>query len=146
MSESHKLREKHCDGRVLVAIVGDPSKAEDNQDFRQKCRACGMKTNHFCTGCKNYLCFGAAQGFSEKRVDAVMKRAVVPLTARPKPTIKMTSFDPKTDMWTLSFAKNCCYLLQHRDAFNTLWERKHTTNQEQDEDADSDVAIGIDDR
>jgi hypothetical protein len=65
-NEAHKLREQHCDGRVLVAIVADPNKA-GNHDVRMKCRLCGTKTNHYCTGCKNYLCFGINQAMNDKR-------------------------------------------------------------------------------
>jgi hypothetical protein len=68
---SRKLREKRCDGRVIVAIVNDPSK-DDGCDARQKCQMCGTKTNHYCTGCKNYVCFGTAQGMNEKRANAII--------------------------------------------------------------------------
>ena len=126
----HQLRAGQCDGRVIVAIVGGPGK--EDADCRQKCYVCGMKTNHYCTGCKNYLCFGAAQGFTETRLDAVMAKSGHTLTVRPKPTIKMTSYDPKTSSWKRAYGKNCCYLLQHRHAFDTLWGQRNATEQEQE--------------
>jgi hypothetical protein len=70
-NDAHKLQEQRCDGRVLVAVVADPSKG-GSSDVRMKCRVCGNKTNHYCTGCKNYLCFGIQQGLNEKRIAALM--------------------------------------------------------------------------
>jgi hypothetical protein len=122
---AHKYREKQCDGRVLVAIINDPSK--DDGDPRQKCRLCGTKTNHYCTGCKNFLCFGTAQGLNEKRVESILQRDTDRVFTKepPKAVLKMLSYDPKSEEWIPSFAKNCCYLVHHRDVFNALWETKH---------------------
>jgi hypothetical protein len=60
-----------------------------------------------------------------------MNKAGDKLKERPKPTLKMTSFDPKRDKWIPSYGKNCCYLVQHRHAFNTVWQEKHTTEKEE---------------
>jgi hypothetical protein len=117
-------------------MVNDPKKQDDGAAARQKCRLCGAKTNHFCTGCKNYLCFGIAQGLNDKRLEAIAKRDPEGLIKRPKPVLKMMSYDPKKGDWIPSFAKNCCYLVHHREAFDTLWNMKHTKEGAEDSDAE----------
>jgi hypothetical protein len=45
---------------------------------------------------------------------------------RPKEIIKMTVYDPKSDKWATSFAKNSCYLVKHSGAFDNVWTSKNT--------------------
>jgi hypothetical protein len=137
---AHKHREKRCDGRVLIAKINDPSKQEDGAASRQKCRLCGTKTNHYCTGCKNYLCFGMAQALNDKRSDVIMQRDTEGLIAeRPKAVLKMMSYDPKSGEWSQAFAKNCCYHIHHQEAFNALWEKKHAAERAQEDSSDDDA-------
>jgi hypothetical protein len=49
------------------------------------------------------------------------------ITEQPKEVIKMKVFDPKTEEWVPSFANNCCYLVKHKHAFDTLWQQKHAS-------------------
>ncbi len=140
LNPEHQLREKNCDGRVLVAVAEDPDGS--GSAVRNRCRVCGIKTAHYCTGCKNYLCFGNAQGLSKKRVDAIMKKDTNNLISeRPKVLIKMDVFDPFKKVCLSTFAKNCCYLEQHKIAFDTLWQSKMNdtfddADEEEGDDAD----------
>ena len=45
----------------------------------------------------------------------------------PKEAIKMKVFDPNTEEWIPSFAKNCCYFLMHKQAFDEVWEEKNAS-------------------
>lgn len=137
VNEAHKLRERHCDGRVLVALIADPND-EKSPDVRSKCRLCGAKTNHYCTGCKNYFCFGVSQGLTDKRVDTLMSKDADSLfTERPKTTLKLSCFDPKTEQWTASFMKNSCYLIHHKHAFDRVWGDKRAVELEFTEEEES---------
>jgi hypothetical protein len=64
----------------------------------------------------------------EKRIAALMQHDKEGLiTKQPKEVIKMKVFDPKTQEWAPSFAKNCCYLVKHKHAFDALWHQKHAS-------------------
>jgi hypothetical protein len=64
VNDLHRSREAKCDGTTLLYVVADPNKAKS--DVREPCRLCKTKTNFYCTGCKNYLCFGS-QGINAAR-------------------------------------------------------------------------------
>ena len=57
--------------------------------------------------------------------DGVMSRDTERLIDKqPKPLIQMRVCDPKTEDWESTVARICCYLLQHKDAFDKLWASK----------------------
>lgn len=122
-NERHELREKACDGRVLICVVSDPSNPK--ADARSACRVCGAKTAFYCTGCKNFLCHGS-QGLTASRIEKIESNDQL-ASGDTKPTLRMQVFEPKKDMWMSTFAKNCCYLVSHKHAFDTVWQTKHST-------------------
>jgi hypothetical protein len=133
---SHKIREKQCDGRVLVSLIPDPT-TDKVRDVRSKCRLCGTKTSFYCTGCKNYLCFGPSQSFATSKADRIkliLERDTDGLISeRPPKTLAMKEFDPLKEEWKSAlFAANCCYLLQHQEAFDRLWELKKSATYDED--------------
>ena len=133
---SHKLREKHCDGRVLVSLIPDPSQ-EKEKDVRSKCRLCGTKTSFYCTGCKNFLCYGPSQSFAQTKTDRIKllldKDTDGLISERPSKTLAMKEFDTVSEEWQPAlFASNCCYFVQHKEAFDRLWETKKTARYEDD--------------
>jgi hypothetical protein len=117
VNDQHKARERQCDGTVLMLRVSDPK--EPSKDARQPCRLCKTKTAFFCTGCKNYLCFGT-QGINEKKAAAIANNTESPA---PKPFIKIPYLERKTQLWTHFFAVNCCYAVSHKLSFDgKQWE------------------------
>ena len=118
----HQLREQDCDGRVLVCMVPDPNNPK--ADTRSSCRLCGSKTAFYCTGCKNFLCHGS-QGITETRIMKIKGNERF-ASSNTKPILRMQVFDPKKDQWSSTFAKNCCYLVSHKHAFDSVWQTKHS--------------------
>ena len=80
---------------------------------------------------------------NDKRADEIVKRDTEGLMKRPKPVLKMMSYDPKTDEWLPSFAKNCCYLIHHREAFDSLWNNKHAKEGAEDSDDNDNESITV---
>ena len=115
----HISREQTCDGRVLILKVNNPADANDPKDKRQPCRLCKSKTAFYCTGCKNYLCFGT-QSMDAKKANAVIasQQAAGQAAERPKFFLKIPYYNEKKKQWTYYFASNCCYNVLHRSSFN----------------------------
>jgi len=130
-NERHQLRETDCDGRVLVCVMPDPSTPK--ADPRSSCRLCGAKTAFCCTGCKNFLCHGS-QGLSESRIKKIESNGRL-AAGDTKPLLRMQVFDPKQDMWTSAFAKNCCCLVSHKLAFDAVWQTKHSVTKGLDDES-----------
>ena len=136
---SHKLREKHCDGRVLLSLIPNPAD-EKPKDVRSKCRMCGTKTSFYCTGCKNFLCYGPSQSFAQVKTDRIKllmeKDTDGILGARQPPKmLVIQEFDPTDEEWQPAlFASNCCYLVHHKEAFDKLWEMKRMARYETEGD------------
>jgi hypothetical protein len=64
---------------------------------------------------------------NNKHLDAIVARETKGLIKeRPKAVLKMMCYEPKSEEWIQSFAKNCCYLVHHQDAFNALYGRGST--------------------
>jgi len=122
-NEMHQRREKHCDGRVLVWMAPNPSTPK--ADVRSACRLCGSKTAFYCTGCKNFLCHGS-QVVNESRIKKIQEDEQHGSSKEVKPLLKMQVYDPKKDDWSYTFAKNCCYLVSHKHAFDAVWQTKHS--------------------
>lgn len=131
-NEFHRLRELRCDGRVLVYVVPEPSLKKKDDSARGCCSVCGVKTNFYCTGCKNFLCFGATQAMTESRIAKIQKKrdeskddnVVDADEDLPSTLMKMPIFDPKTEAWTALWSKNNCYSVKHKHIFDQAWDTK----------------------
>jgi hypothetical protein len=117
-NEGHRRRERECDGVALICHDGG---------VRSKCSLCGTLTPMYCTGCKNWLCFGSF-AMTEAKVDKIMKKdeAVGSIEERPALLIRNKYFDKATgEAKTAWIAKNNCYSIKHKASFDNRWEAKH---------------------
>jgi hypothetical protein len=119
LNSHHQMREEGCDGRVLLYRVPDPNSATvaangRKQDVRQPCRLCKQNTNFYCTGCKNYLCFGS-QALTDKKAQQLAKLCD---GIAPKGFVKIPLYNAQKNEWKHLFAVNSCYLIQHKQTFD----------------------------
>ncbi|CAB9506640.1 hypothetical protein SEMRO_274_G105280.1 [Seminavis robusta] len=126
--ESHKLREQRCDGRVLVYLSPAPG-APAKTDVRQRCRLCSGRTAFYCTGCRNYFCFGS-QGLSKTRIKTIEQRSEDDDFVKPKLHLQMSVYNPTVEEVKSAYVSNSCYLLHHKTAFDFFWEAKHEEEEE----------------
>jgi hypothetical protein len=120
LNDLHQLREQACDGRVLLYRMPDPNEtvpAGKKKDVRKPCRLCKANTSFYCSGCKNHLCFGSATMNKKKAklIATYSSGAIEP----PKAFIRIPVYDPKTEDWKHIFAANSCYLIHHKQAFDS---------------------------
>jgi hypothetical protein len=142
VNDFHQMREKACDGRVLLYRVPDPNtKLPDGKkkDVRKPCRLCKANTSFYCSGCKNHLCFGSA-AITPKKAEQIVNHSGGAIVHAPKSYIRIPVYDPKTEDWKHVFAANSCYLLHHKDAFDSKdWNYNHGGDGEEGSSSSSGV-------
>ena len=107
---SHDLRQQQCLGVVLVARVK-----------RGICKMCRMKTQFFCTGCKNFLCIQTGQDCSSK-IELMKKNGTVLENEVPAPFLEISARDKQTNSKTNFRIRNSCYHIAHAQQFGEYFK------------------------
>lgn len=119
-NDIHRMREKACDGRVLMYRVGDPDNPK-KRDVCQPCRLCKAKTAFYCSGCKNWLCFGSS-GITADKATKIKAGSCLDEDSSLAHFIKVPVAkvgEENTD-WAFLHATNTCYHAMHKESFSRL--------------------------
>jgi hypothetical protein len=133
-NEGHRRRELACNGIALICR-SDTSKG--------KCSLCGTTTAMYCTGCKNWLCFA---GMTEKKAQDIIKlKKDDSVSELPALLIKHKYVDEKTGEWKTAWtAKNNCYSIKHRAAFDRVWSAKRSAEDAEPMECGDEEQLSID--